>query len=111
MDEVEAAVVTGSNAASVVGRVSANGGVLSGYNLASTRTSTGNYTIAFDTPLTSADYAIFIQPIGTTNDTNAHINAGSITASGFSFWLGDGDNGAGADVAVDRDFSVMVVSW
>ena len=108
---LETTVVTGSNAASAVGRVNSDGTVVSADNLTCTRTATGNYTISFTTPLANADYAIFIHPIGTSNDTNPHINAASIATTGFSFWLGDADNGNGGDVPVNRAFSVMVVSW
>lgn len=111
ISDLETEVVTGSNAASAMGRVGSDGTVLSGFNLACTRTATGNYTVTFDTPLANATYAIFIQAIGTSNDTNAHINSGSIATTGFSFWLGDADNGGSTDVPVNRDFSVMVVSW
>lgn len=108
---LETTVVTGSNAASAVGRVNSDGTIVSADNLTCTRTGTGNYTISFTTPLANADYAIFIHPIGTSNDTNPHITTASIATTGFSFWLGDADNGNGGDVPVDRAFSVMVVSW
>ncbi len=111
MSTLETTVVTGSNAASAVGRVNSDGTVVSADNLTCTRTATGNYTVSFTTPLANANYAIFIQPVGTSNDTNAHINAASIATTGFSFWLGDADNGGGSDVPINRAFSVMVVSW
>ncbi len=108
---LESVVTSGSNAAAAAGRVNADGTLLSGYNMTSTLISTGNYAITFDVPLENADYAIMVQPIGTTNDTPAHIAPADITTTGFIVKLGDGDNGGGAEPAVNRAFSVMVVAW
>lgn len=108
---LESVVTSGSNAAAAAGRVNADGSLLSGYNMSSTLISTGIYAITFDVPLDHADYAIMVQPIGTTNDTPAHIAPADITTSGFRVKLGDGDNGGGAEPAVNRAFSVMVIAW
>ena len=109
--DLESVVTAGSNAAAAAGRVNADGTLLSGYNMTSTLISTGNYAITFDIPLGNADYAIMVQPIGTTNDTPAHISPVDITTMGFIVKLGEGDNGGGAEPAVNRAFSVIVVAW
>ncbi len=108
---LESTVTSGSNAATAAGRVNANGTLHSGYNMSSVHTSTGNYTITFDVPLANDDYAVMIQPIGTSNDTPAHIAEASITPNGFNVRLGEGDNGGGAEPGTNRALSVIVISW
>ncbi len=63
------------------GVVESLGSLNEGYNVSSTRTADGSYTITFDTPLTSSNYTVVISSIGNSN-INTRI-LGNQTVNGF----------------------------
>lgn len=107
--QVQSTIFLNQSDVVAIGKVNSDGTLDDGQGFTCTRNSTGNYTITFDTAMDDDLYHLSIQPLGTNNDTNVHIT--SLLASECTFWLGDADNGGGADVATNKSFLVMVVDW
>jgi hypothetical protein len=88
------------------GRVESDGTELDTFNLNVSRTATGTYACTFDTDPDDANYGIHVQPYQTVTDTNAMVS--SVSSTGFTITIGQGDNGGTPDTLADTDFSVAV---
>lgn len=86
--------------------VDGDGTVKDSFNLNVNRTGTGTYVCTFNTQPPDAYYGIDPHPFQTVTDTNAMVS--SITTTGFTVTIGQGDNGGTPDVLADTDFSVLV---
>lgn len=89
-------------------RVDADGTVRDSFNLNVSRSATGTYDCTFTSRPKDAYYSVIAQPYQTVTDTNAMVS--SVSTSGFTIEVGQGDNGSTPDVLGDTDFSVVVVN-
>ena len=89
-------------------RVDADGTVRDSFNLNVSRSATGTYGCTFTSRPKDAYYSVIAQPYQTVTDTNAMVS--SVSTTGFTIQVGQGDNGSSPDVLTDTDFSVVVVN-
>ena len=89
----------------------ATGNLNSGDGASTSRSGTGSYTVTFDSAAADANYIVLatIEEDSTTRD-DINISVDNQTTAGFDITVREGDNGATADVLIDRSWFFQVLA-